>query len=84
MIHSFYIALFSALEQTQCAHWRVILNEWLYPFIARIKASRAHLELIQHAYKYIQRNTMLTVCFTQRSGHWLIYFWVSRVRALCD
>ena len=27
MIHSFYIALFSALEQTRCAHWHVILNE---------------------------------------------------------
>ena len=25
-IHSFYIALFSALEQTHCAHWHVILN----------------------------------------------------------
>ena len=36
IIHSFYIALFSALEQTHCAHWQVILNEWLYPFIARI------------------------------------------------
>ena len=35
-MHSFYIALFSALEQTHCAHWHVILNEWLYPFIARI------------------------------------------------
>ena len=34
--HSFYIALFSALEQTHCAHWHVILNEWLCPFIARI------------------------------------------------
>ena len=30
--HSFYIALFSALEQTHCTHWHV----WLYPFIARI------------------------------------------------
>ena len=27
IIHSFYIALFSALEQTYCAHWHVILNE---------------------------------------------------------
>ena len=36
IIHSFYIALFSALEQTRCAQWHVILNEWLYPFIARI------------------------------------------------
>ena len=27
IIHSFYIALFSALEQTRCAHWHVILNE---------------------------------------------------------
>ena len=27
IIHSFYIALFSALEQTHCAHWHVILNE---------------------------------------------------------
>ena len=36
VIHSFYIALFSALEQTHCAHCHVILNEWLYPFIARI------------------------------------------------
>ena len=36
IIHSFYIALFSALEQTHCAHWHVIVNEWLYPFIARI------------------------------------------------
>ena len=34
--HSFYIALFSALEQTHCAHWHVILNERLQPFIARI------------------------------------------------
>ena len=30
------IPLFSTLEQTHCAHWHVILNEWLYPFIARI------------------------------------------------
>ena len=36
IIHSFYITLFSALEQTHCAHWHVILNEWLYHFIARI------------------------------------------------
>ena len=36
IIHSFYIVLFSALEQTHCAHWHVILNEWLYLFIARI------------------------------------------------
>ena len=36
IIISFYIALFSALEQTHCAHWHVILNEGLYPFIARI------------------------------------------------
>ena len=36
IIHSSYIALFSALEQTHCAHWHVIVNEWLYPFIARI------------------------------------------------
>ena len=36
IIHGFYIALFSALEQTHCAHWHVIPNEWLYPFIARI------------------------------------------------
>ena len=28
IIHSFYIALFSALEQTHCAHWHVILNEY--------------------------------------------------------
>ena len=27
IIHSFYIALFVALEQTGCAHWHVILNE---------------------------------------------------------
>ena len=27
IIHSFYIALFSALEQTHCADWHVILNE---------------------------------------------------------
>ena len=27
IIHSFYTALFSALEQTRCAHWHVILNE---------------------------------------------------------
>ena len=27
IIQSFYIALFSALEQTRCAHWHVILNE---------------------------------------------------------
>ena len=27
IIHSFYIALFSALEQTHSAHWHVILNE---------------------------------------------------------
>ena len=27
IIHSFYIALLSALEQTHCAHWYVILNE---------------------------------------------------------
>ena len=27
IIHTFYIALFSALEQTHCAHWHVILNE---------------------------------------------------------
>ena len=27
IIHSFYIVLFSALEQTRCAHWHVILNE---------------------------------------------------------
>ena len=33
---AFYIALFSALEQTHRAHWHVILNEWLYPFIVRI------------------------------------------------
>ena len=36
IIHSFYIALFSALKQTHCAHWHVVLNEWLYPFIACI------------------------------------------------
>ena len=39
IIYSFYTALFSALEQTHCAYswyWHVILNEWLYPFIARI------------------------------------------------
>ena len=36
IIHSFYIALFSALKQTHCVHWYVILNEWLYPFIACI------------------------------------------------
>ena len=27
IIHSFYIALFSALEQTHCADWQVIRNE---------------------------------------------------------
>ena len=27
IIHSFYMALFCALEQTYCAHWHVILNE---------------------------------------------------------
>ena len=27
IIHSFCIALFSALEQTHCAHWHVIVNE---------------------------------------------------------
>ena len=27
IIHSFYIALFSALKQTHCAHLHVILNE---------------------------------------------------------
>ena len=32
IIHSFYIALFSALKQTHCTHWHVILNMWLYPF----------------------------------------------------
>ena len=36
IIHSFYIALFSAHEQTHCAHWHVTLNEWLYPFMARV------------------------------------------------
>ena len=37
IIHGFYIALlFSALEQTHCAYWHVILNEWLYVFIVRI------------------------------------------------
>ena len=36
IIDSFYIELFSALKQTHCAHWHVIVNEWLYPFIARI------------------------------------------------
>ena len=36
IIHSFYIVLFSALELTHCAHWHVILNEWLYPFIVHI------------------------------------------------
>ena len=33
IIHSFYIALFSALKQTHCAHWHVIRNEWLKPFM---------------------------------------------------
>ena len=28
--------LFSALELTHCAHWHVITNEWLYPFIVHI------------------------------------------------
>ena len=36
IIHSFYIVLFSAVEQTNCTHWHVILNEWLYPFIVHI------------------------------------------------
>ena len=36
IMHSFYITLFSALQQTHCAHWHVILNERLYPFIACI------------------------------------------------
>ena len=27
VIHSFYIVLISALEQTHCARWHVILNE---------------------------------------------------------
>ena len=27
IIYSFYTELFSALEQTHCAHWHVILNE---------------------------------------------------------
>ena len=36
IMHSFYIVLFSALEQTHRANWHVILNEWLHPFIARI------------------------------------------------
>ena len=36
VIHSFYMVLFSALKQTHCAHWHVILNECPYPFIARI------------------------------------------------
>ena len=36
IVHSFYIVLFSALEQTHCAHWHVILNEWLQHFIACI------------------------------------------------
>ena len=36
IIHSFYIVLFAALEQTHCAQGHVILNEWLYPFTARI------------------------------------------------
>ena len=36
IVHCLYIALFSALEQTHCAQWHVILNEWLYHFIARI------------------------------------------------
>ena len=36
IIHNFYITLLSALEQTHCAHRHVILNERLYPFIARI------------------------------------------------
>ena len=36
IIHSFYVVLFSALKQIHCAHWNVILNEWLYPFIAHI------------------------------------------------
>ena len=31
-----YIALFSALEQTHCSHWHVLLNERLQPFIARV------------------------------------------------
>ena len=36
IIHSFYIALFSALKQTHCAHWHMILNECLKLFIVRI------------------------------------------------
>ena len=36
IIHSFNIVLFPALKQTHCTHWHVILNEWLYPFIAHI------------------------------------------------
>ena len=35
IIH-FYIALFSALEQTHCTHFACDLDEWLHPFIARI------------------------------------------------
>ena len=27
IIHSFYLALLSALEQTHCAHWHAILND---------------------------------------------------------
>ena len=27
VIHSFYMVLFSALKQTHCTHWHVILNE---------------------------------------------------------
>ena len=32
VIHSLYIALFSALGQTHCAHWHVILNKGLQSF----------------------------------------------------
>ena len=35
IIDRFYIALFPAVEQIHCAHVDVILNDWLYPFIAR-------------------------------------------------
>ena len=36
IIHSFYIALFSALKQTHCARVICDYDEWLYPFIAFI------------------------------------------------
>ena len=39
IIHSFYIALFSTLEQTHCTHWHVILNEWCIACIINIHGS---------------------------------------------